>query len=117
MGGMGLKFVPVTFILGVLLRKEPAFPQTPMQDVSVQKSLIEAPEEDETTAPATVARLQNLRLTREEMGFKTVPLLSGLDSATAADLQAIPEVRQSGSFSAFTLASPKPNQQWVVSFL
>ena len=61
------------------------------------------------------ARLKNLRLTREEMGFKTVPLVSGLDSASAADLRALPEVRQSGSFSAFTLASTNPNQQWVVS--
>jgi len=109
--------VPLIFIKGLLLRKGRAFPRALMQDVFVQKSLIEAPEEDENAAPATTARLQNLRLTREEMGFKTVPLVSGLDSATAADLQAIPEVRQSGSFSAFTLASSNPNQQWVVSFL
>ena len=80
----------------------------------VQRRLIEAPEEDEA-APVAAARLQNLRLTREEMGFKTVPLVASLDSATAADLQALPEVRQSGSFSAFTLASTNPNQQWVVS--
>ena len=79
-----------------------------------QRRLIEAPEEDEDSAPATTANLQNLRLTREEMGFKTVPLVSGLDAATVADLQALPEVRQSGSFSAFTLASTNPKQQWVV---
>lgn len=53
----------------------------------LQRSLIEAPEEGEA-APATAARLQTLRLTREEMGFKTVPLLPSLDSADAADLQA-----------------------------
>ena len=53
----------------------------------LQRSLIEAPEEGEA-APATAARLQILRLTREEMGFKTVPLLPSLDSADAADLQA-----------------------------
>ena len=80
----------------------------------MQRRLIEAPEEEEA-APATAARLQILRLTREEMGFKTVPLVSGLDSASAADLEALPEVRQSGSFSAFTLVSTNPNQQWVVS--
>ena len=55
--------------------------------VDLQRSLIEAPEEEEA-GPATVARLQTLRLTREEMGFKTVPLLPSLDSANAADLQA-----------------------------
>ena len=80
----------------------------------MQRRLIEAPEDD-AAAPATAAMLQILRLTREEMGFKTVPLVSGLDSASAADLRALPEVRQSGSFSAFTLASTNPNQQWVVS--
>ena len=70
--------------------------------------LIEASEEDEDAAPATAANLQTLRLTREEMGFKTVPLVSGLEAATVADLQALPEVRQSGSFSAFTLGSTNP---------
>ena len=79
-----------------------------------QRRLIEAPKEDENAAPATTANLQNLRLTREEMSFKTVPLISGLHSATVADLQALPEVRQSGSFSAFTVASTNPQQQWVV---
>ena len=75
---------------------------------------MEEPEEDEDAAPATAANLQTLRLTREEMGFKTVPLVSGLEAATAADLQALPEVRQSGAFSAFTLGSTNPKQQWVV---
>ena len=85
------------------------------QCMLLQRRLIEAPEEDEDSGPATSAKLQTLRLTREEMGFKTVPLVSGLDAATAADLQALPEVRQSGSFSAFTLLSANPKQQWVVS--
>lgn len=82
--------------------------------VLLQRRLIEAPEEDES-GPATSAKLQTLRLTREEMGFKTIPLVPGLNAATAADLQALPEVRQSGSFSAFTLVSTNPKQQWVVS--
>ncbi len=92
-----------------------AFASADVAHVMLQRRLVEAPEEDEDAAPATAANLQTLRLTREEMGFKTVPLVSGLEAATVADLQALPEVRQSGSFSAFTLGSTNPKQQWVVS--
>lgn len=72
------------------------------------------PEEDAAAGPVSSARLQNLRLTREEMGFKTVPLVPGLGSSSAADLADLPVVRQSGAFSAFTLAGADPKQQWVV---
>ena len=65
-------------------------------------------------AAATSARLEIMRLTREEMAFQPVPLLPGLLQLSAAMLQAAPRLRQSGPFSAFTVPAAASDQQWVV---
>ena len=75
------------------------------------------PEEEAETAdgvPAAVARLEMFRLTREEMAFQPVPMLPGLARLTAAALDGVPRLRQSGPFSAFTVPAAASDQQWVV---
>jgi hypothetical protein len=75
------------------------------------------PEEEAATAdgvPAAVARLEMFRLTREEMAFQPVPMLPGLARLTAAVLDGVPRLRQSGPFSAFTVPAAASDQQWVV---
>ncbi|KAK9904948.1 hypothetical protein WJX75_006180 [Coccomyxa subellipsoidea] len=74
------------------------------------------PEEEAATAdgvPAAVARLEMFRLTREEMAFQPVPMLPGLARLTAAVLDGVPRLRQSGPFSAFTVPAAASDQQWV----
>jgi hypothetical protein len=61
------------------------------------------------------AKLQILRITREETAFRPVPLMPDLSSVSAAALATIPRARTSGLFGAFTLVGASPDQQWVVS--
>ena len=81
----------------------------------LQRSLSNEPEAKEASNQKKV-KLQILRMTREEMAFRAVPLMTGgLGSLTAAALDAIPLVRTTGLYGAFTLVGGSPDQQWVVS--
>ncbi len=55
-----------------------------------------------------------VRMTPEEMGFRPVPLLASIESATPEAIAALPSINQSGPFFAFTLTGAQ-DQQWVVS--
>ncbi len=82
----------------------------------MQRTLTDAPAEEEfpDQAQGPLAKLEILRLTREEMAFQPVPLLSSLTNLTAAALDGVPHLRQSGPFGAFTAPSATSDQQWVV---
>lgn len=82
----------------------------------VQRTLTDAPavEELRDQAQGPAAKLEILRLTREEMAFQPVPLLSALTNLTAATLDGVPRLRQSGPFGAFTAPPATSDQQWVV---
>ena len=65
---------------------------------------------------AATAKLAIYKLTAEEVAFKPVPLMPGLAELSHADLAAVPAMRQSGPFNAFTTPEDgRPGQQWVVS--
>ncbi|BDA49792.1 Rubisco accumulation factor 1, chloroplastic [Coccomyxa sp. Obi] len=70
-------------------------------------------EEAAPEAAQSGARLEVMRLTREEMAFQPVPLLPNLPRLSAAALAAAPRLRQSGPFSAFTVPPSVADQQWV----
>ncbi len=86
--------------------------------LNVAQRKVRAPKEEAAPEAArSGARLEVMRLTREEMAFQPVPLLPNLPRLSAAALAAAPRLRQSGPFSAFTVPPSVADQQVVVRFL
>lgn len=83
-------------------------------DFPAQRTVMAPKEEAAAERTPSGARLEVMRLTREEMAFQPVPLLPNLPRLSAAALAAAPRLRQSGPFSAFTVPPSVADQQWVV---